>query len=252
VVFRTLAGLAMALTTAASAAAGFDSFTSAMPAASSMMGAGGMSEGAKAQAMQDMQNMLDMMDVMRDVYHSRYGSGAGYPPVPGMPSAWPSPPGTQSAQWWSGAPDGYAAPQNPRYGAQIPYGGGYGAYSGGYRSAGGPYQGPGGYAPPARSTGSWGGYGSTPEYGGGTSPNLLDGVWEGTSGEVLEIRGNRFRIYADEQRHGNGLLSVNGDMLVWQIPSSGARFEHQFLLTGERLVLRDRSTGQMLLFQRRR
>ena len=54
--FRSFTGLAMALTTAASAAAGFDSFTSAMPAASSMMGAGGMSEGAKTQAMQDMQD----------------------------------------------------------------------------------------------------------------------------------------------------------------------------------------------------
>jgi hypothetical protein len=244
VVIRSLTALVTATAMAACGASGFDSFTSAMPGMMSGSGmTSGMSESAKSQAMQDMQSMLDMMGVMRDVYQSRYGNHAGYPPVPGMPSAWPSAPGPQAAPTWNNPQTGYNQPPGGQYGAQPAYpGGGTQNPPGGgqYQQAPGTQQWSGSYGAPAPTTGS------------GSMSSLLDGVWEGSSGEILEIRGNQFRIYADEQRQGQGLLSVKGDMLVWEIPSSGMRFEHQFLLSGERLMLRDASTGETMLFQRRR
>jgi len=126
------------------------------------------------------------------------------------------------------------------------------------------------YAP----SGGWPGFGSsgyTPPWSGGQLPGQqqmqqmmqgmgapqglpfggtsLDGIWQGRSGEILVIWGNRFRIYADTSRFTEGELRIQGNQLWLHNPTSNTTQRYEYAAHEGRLALRD-ARGQLLLYRR--
>lgn len=79
----------------------------------------------------------------------------------------------------------------------------------------------------------------------------LSGIWQGTSGDVLVIRGNRFRIHNADGLHRDGTFQVVGSQFFAYAPRSGVTRRYELAQRGNRLALRD-SEGQVLLFERLR
>jgi hypothetical protein len=79
----------------------------------------------------------------------------------------------------------------------------------------------------------------------------LSGVWQGASGDVLVIRGNRFRIHNAEGLCSDVTFHVAGSQFFTYAPSSGVTRRYELAQLGDRLALRD-SEGQVLLFHRLR
>ena len=77
----------------------------------------------------------------------------------------------------------------------------------------------------------------------------LDGIWQGRSGDVLVMWGNRFRIYADTDRFTEGQLRVQGNQLWLHNPTSNTTQRYEYALYQGRLALRD-AYGQLLLYRR--
>jgi hypothetical protein len=79
--------------------------------------------------------------------------------------------------------------------------------------------------------------------------SLLEGKWYGTSGEILEVRGNRFVL-----RNGltslAGALDINDDLVKMVTPQTGAVNIYQFARSENELVLEEPG-GARLLFYRR-
>lgn len=97
-----------------------------------------------------------------------------------------------------------------------------------------------------------GGPGGTPyPYPVNTGPmiSLLDGKWFGNTGEILEIRGNRFRL-------GNGRMSVKGavrienNLLKLYTPRTRSLQVYTFVRNQTGLMLQD-INGNVLVFQQR-
>ncbi len=103
------------------------------------------------------------------------------------------------------------------------------------------------------SGGAWG-YPPDRRWSGARYPNsarfvtasLLDGKWYGTSGETLEIRGNRFHL-----RNGmlslNGILKVEKNLVRLYTPQTRAVQLYQFARNQTSLVLQD-AQGKTLKF----
>jgi len=77
----------------------------------------------------------------------------------------------------------------------------------------------------------------------------LDGDWRGRGGEVLSIRGDRFRIYASRDNYADGRLQIDGSYLILHNAGSRRARRYEFAVYQGRLALRDES-GQLLLYRR--
>ncbi len=115
-----------------------------------------------------------------------------------------------------------------------------------------------GYAP---------GYGGTPGYGYGAglapwqsgaapssfnpyeSASGLDGRWVAQTGEVFEIRGDRFMLSQGGMPVNSGNLIINGDRMLTFSPNAGAAQEYQIAHYGQWLALA-RGPGDWLMLRR--
>lgn len=80
-------------------------------------------------------------------------------------------------------------------------------------------------------------------------PTRLDGVWEGRSGELLIVQGNRFRIYPGTAGFVDGYIQTRGDRLAMYSPADDSARPFEFAESEGRLVLRD-VAGQLFLYRR--
>lgn len=79
--------------------------------------------------------------------------------------------------------------------------------------------------------------------------SFLDGRWYGTSGEVLEVRGNRFRLL-DVQSGINGAISIDNNIISLYSPQTGTVTQYSFVRNQSELILQD-ATGRVLRFRLR-
>jgi len=187
--------------------------------------------------------MLAAMRVMADMADDDNGRGwpggnRGFSPwssmSPGM-GMWPT-----SSLMWSGAGmggwPGSGFGMNP-WSSGIPWGGG--AYPS--SSYGGPW-----------ASGRQGGPGMAPyPYPVNAVPmiSLLDGKWFGSTGEILEIRGNRFRLH--NGRTGiTGAATIENNLLKLYTPRTNSLQVYTFVRNQTGLVLQD-INGNVLVFQQR-
>ncbi len=103
----------------------------------------------------------------------------------------------------------------------------------------------GGYDNPA----SWG----APGYGNEIPPphpdfSLLDGRWFGNSGEILEIRGNRFQLRTAGAAIG-GALSITNNIVSLYSPQTNTVTQYSFMRNQSQLFLSDGS-GTVLTFSK--
>jgi hypothetical protein len=86
-------------------------------------------------------------------------------------------------------------------------------------------------------------------YGASAPKSLLEGRWFGNSGELLEIKGNRFRL-----KHGqysiNGAITIENNIVNLFSPDTGTVTQYHFIRNQTDLMLQDAS-GQVLSFTRR-
>jgi hypothetical protein len=89
---------------------------------------------------------------------------------------------------------------------------------------------------------------TNPAYAGYQPPQVsfLDGRWYGDSGELLEIRGNRFRLQ-DEQSGINGAIRIENNLASLYSPQTGTVSQYTFIRNQSELLLQD-ATGQVLSF----
>jgi len=80
--------------------------------------------------------------------------------------------------------------------------------------------------------------------------SLLEGKWYGNSGEILEIRGNRFRLQ-DGQSTINGAIRIENNIVSLYSPQAGAVTQYTFIRNQSELMLQD-ATGQVLGFSKQR
>jgi hypothetical protein len=131
-------------------------------------------------------------------------------------------------------------------------GGGFGATPWTLPMTGNPWAAPPGINPFAgRAYGPiagqpWGGVpGGWNAYSGAS---LLDGTWFGTSGEILDVRGNRF-VLQNSMTSLAGTLAVDDNLVRMYTPQTGAVNIYQFARNETELVLEEPG-GARLLFYR--
>ena len=78
---------------------------------------------------------------------------------------------------------------------------------------------------------------------------LLNGRWFGSSGEILEVRGNQFRLQ-DRQSSISGTVRVENNVVNLFSPKTGGVTQYTFARNQYELILQDTS-GQVLVFRRR-
>jgi len=83
--------------------------------------------------------------------------------------------------------------------------------------------------------------------GGGTAP--LDGVWEGSGGDLLIVQGGRYRIYAPQDQYIDGLLQQQSSRVALYNVQDGHTQVFEFATKDGRLALRD-AGGQVYLYRR--
>jgi len=76
--------------------------------------------------------------------------------------------------------------------------------------------------------------------------SLLEGKWYGNSGEILEIRGNRFRL-KNGRTAINGVIRIENNIVSLYSPQAGAVSQYNFIRNQSELMLQD-ATGQVLGF----
>lgn len=197
--------------------------------------------------------MLTMMNVMSEAVDDDDGDfsnwglnnwdmgGANYPGMTSMPMmsgmSGLSPWGMGMSPWSSGMPGsswgnpfaGGASPWMAPGGMNYPFpgaGNGMPAYSRGGTGV------PGGYLPQ------------------GEDALLLAGKWYGNSGEILEVRGNRFRLRAGKTAI-TGVVSIENNIVKLFSPQTGTVTRYTFVRNQTELILQDAS-GRLLGFHKRR
>jgi hypothetical protein len=90
------------------------------------------------------------------------------------------------------------------------------------------------------------GYGGYPEDYSDTG--LLEGRWFGASGDVLEIRGNRFRLMAG-QLGITGVVRVDNNILSLYSQDTDTLTQYTFVRNQTELLLQD-VTGEVLAYRR--
>jgi len=78
------------------------------------------------------------------------------------------------------------------------------------------------------------------------SSSILDGRWYGSSGEILEIRGNRFRLLQGKVSL-NGAITVENDIVSMYSPQTNSLTRYTFMRNQSGLLLQDAS-GTLLRF----
>ena len=146
---------------------------------------------------------------------------SGMSGVPGM-SPWSGMSGVPGMSSWSGVPgmNTWSAPMN-----NNPWANAYPS------NANNPYTNPG-----------YGGYQPRPA-------SLLDGKWSGNAGELLEIRGNRFRLQ-DGQSSIHGAIRIENNIVSLYSPQTGTVTQYTFIRNQSELLLQD-ATGQVLSYRLR-
>jgi hypothetical protein len=88
-------------------------------------------------------------------------------------------------------------------------------------------------------------------YGGYTprQVSLLEGKWYGNAGEILEIRGNRFRLQ-DGRSSINGAVRIENNIVSLYSPQAGTVTQYTFIRNQTELILQD-ATGLVLGFSLR-
>jgi hypothetical protein len=79
--------------------------------------------------------------------------------------------------------------------------------------------------------------------------SLLDGKWYGTSGEILEVRGNRF-VLQNGLIALPGALAVDNNLVKMFTPQTGAVNIYQFARNETELVLEEPGGERLLFYQR--
>ncbi len=79
--------------------------------------------------------------------------------------------------------------------------------------------------------------------------SYLDGRWYGSAGEVLEVRGNRFRLL-DVQTGINGAIRIENNIVSLYSPQTGTVTQYSFIRNRSELILQD-ATGRVLSFRLR-
>jgi hypothetical protein len=79
--------------------------------------------------------------------------------------------------------------------------------------------------------------------------SLLDGKWYGTSGEILEVRGNRF-VLQNGLIALPGALTIDNNLVKMFTPQTGAVNIYQFARNETELVLEEPGGARLLFYQR--
>ena len=79
--------------------------------------------------------------------------------------------------------------------------------------------------------------------------SLLDGRWFGYSGEILEVRGDRFRLRQGQYKI-NGTIKIENNIVNLYSPKTGTVTQYSFIRNQSELMLQD-ATGQVLGFSKR-
>lgn len=114
----------------------------------------------------------------------------------------------------------------------------------------GPWAIPGGMNYPYPGTGT-----GAPPYNPGNYPqqfegsSLLGGKWYGYSGDILEVRGNRFRLQAGKTAI-TGVIRVENNIVSLFSPQTGTVTRYTFVRNQTGLILQDMS-GRLLGFHKR-
>ncbi|HEB95323.1 MAG TPA: hypothetical protein ENI96_02690 [Sedimenticola thiotaurini] len=195
------------------------------------------------------ESMLDMMDAFASAYQKRQGSAPGNP----------------SRNWGGSAPWSQSMQQMGPWGGGMPWGQSMNPWSL-YNPMANPMGNvnPFGMTTPgsmpwpqmpgsAPANPFWGNTYQAPPAGGGTLPpparSPLDGRWQGRSGEILEVRDGRFRIYQDADSYREGVIDrVDDSHLSMRDPASGVSRDYEYAVNEGRLVLRD-DAGNLLLYR---
>ena len=77
----------------------------------------------------------------------------------------------------------------------------------------------------------------------------LDGIWQGSTGEVLMVRNGYCRIYASRENYNDCRISVQASNALITSATSGESREYEYAVYQGRLALRD-SDGNILLYRR--
>ena len=83
----------------------------------------------------------------------------------------------------------------------------------------------------------------------GRSESPFEGVWEGVSGELVIVQGDRFRIYAPGTTYVDGIVKIQGDRIALYNPADRQARPFDYAMQQGRLVLRD-DAGQLFLYRR--
>lgn len=78
----------------------------------------------------------------------------------------------------------------------------------------------------------------------------VQGVWDGSGGERLVIKGGTFRLESGDGRQADGLVQARGGRLAFYSPKSRTSWVFAFAEDQGRLVLKD-DQGQVFLFRRK-
>ena len=111
---------------------------------------------------------------------------------------------------------------------------------------------PGGYNPSYGRRGSPARYGPYPPAYGGVpaasypAASIIDGRWYGSSGEILEIRGNRFRLQAGSTGL-DGAITVENDIVSMFSPQTNSVTRYSFMRNQTGLLLQG-VNGEVLRF----
>ena len=81
------------------------------------------------------------------------------------------------------------------------------------------------------------------------SSSLLGGRWFGDTGEILEIRGNQFRL-RNKRSSISGIIRVENNIVNLFSPKTGGVTQYTFARNQYELILQDAS-GQVLVFRQR-
>lgn len=93
------------------------------------------------------------------------------------------------------------------------------------------------------------GYGVTNPHGQYSSSALLNGRWYGNTGEILEVRGNQFRLQ-NRRTVISGTVRIKDNIVNLLAKQTGTVTQYTFARNQTRLLLQDAS-GQVLVFQQR-
>ena len=81
------------------------------------------------------------------------------------------------------------------------------------------------------------------------SNSLLGGRWFGDTGEILEVRGNKFRL-RNRQLTISGIVRIENNIVNLFTPKTGGLMQYTFARNQSELILQDAS-GQVLVFRKR-